>query len=572
MLLLLAVVCAAAAPVAAQCPLSPLPVGVELVDSSGTPDPSFAGIANDVALAPGRVVVACMGDGLFPFQSATPFKGAVSILTQAPGGSWALEAKLRGPFAPDRSFGRCVAFAGPEALLVGDPGACPVVCVASNGPPGRVLAYERVAGTWTQTQVLTAPVALSNDSFGVSVAGEGNLLAVGAPSDSFFGSGQSGAVHVFERTPAGWQPRAQILPPGPQGRFGAEVALGGGVLVVADPGLAVSTGFPGAVHVFRMQGSPSAWSLATTLLPEPQDSPFARFGESVATDGLRVVVGVPGADLSVDPFAVVASEPGTIRSGRVDVFEELLGNFVRTATIAPPEPVIGGQFGATVALDGTQLVVGAPSGAGRVYAFELSGSLWAPLDVIEASTLDGVNPTDDLDGVGRALALLGGRVVVGAPNASFPDAPGQGAAASFELGGPPCDARDLLGAPGILSVALGGEHVWNVRPGPPAAGSIYFVVGSASGTQPGFVFDDVLVPLNGDFYLATTIALANQAPFVATLGTLDAAGRATAAVTLPPAPSPSLVGLELFHSAGLFDATSLALTSATVPARLALVP
>jgi hypothetical protein len=97
-------------------------------------------------------------------------------------------------------------------------------------------------------------------------------------------------------------------------------------------------------------------------------------------------------------------------------------------------------------------------------------------------------------------------------------------------------------------------------------------VGSASGTAPGITVAGVALPLNPDPYLVSTIALANQGPFVATLGALDADGRAAAALVLPSGAGPTLVGLELHHAAGLFAPPAFGLVTATDPARLAFVP
>ncbi len=572
------VLCAPSATLSAQCPLDPLPVAFESLDAAGNPDSSFVGVGRDVAIAPGRVAVSALGETLFPGQSPTPFKGAAWILEPNAQGTWSEVAKLRGPFVGSSSFGFEIEFAGPDTLLVANPGNCPLDCV-ETGPTGEVFVFERSAAGWARAQVLASPTPFDNDSFGVALAADGDLLAVGAPADGTFTPGEVGSVHVFERTPSGWEHRARVLPSGPQWRFGAKIDLAGDLLVVADPAIPVSTGFPGAVHLFRMGAGPETWNHEATLERAPHDTNFSRFGACVSTDGTRIAVGVPGADLSVDPFAVFGTEPGARRSGRVDVFVDLGGGFVRTAALAPHEPEIGAGFGTSVALDDGRLVAGMPSATnsgvgvvtGTAHVFELRSGLWAPLDVLEATTLDGVNPTGAFAGIGTTVELLDGRVVLGVLGASFPNAPGQGAAAVFELDGAPCADRDLLGAPGLLSLALGGKHVWNVRAGAASAGQPYLVLGSISGTAPGVVVDGVHVPLNPDVYLMATLKLVNKPPFVATLGILDAAGRGTAAFALPPGFDPGLVGLELHHAALLFDA-SLVIVGATEPARLALVP
>ncbi|MCA8944251.1 MAG: aryl-sulfate sulfotransferase [Planctomycetes bacterium] len=105
------------------------------------------------------------------------------------------------------------------------------------------------------------------------------------------------------------------------------------------------------------------------------------------------------------------------------------------------------------------------------------------------------------------------------------------------------------------SVANGGTITFDLIVGSPFAGRFYVLLGSASGTTPGFPLGAVNLPLNFDGYLETTINLANVAPFGNTIGTLDANGRATATFSLPGGLlPPAAVGTELHHAFVLFDA------------------
>jgi hypothetical protein len=111
-----------------------------------------------------------------------------------------------------------------------------------------------------------------------------------------------------------------------------------------------------------------------------------------------------------------------------------------------------------------------------------------------------------------------------------------------------------------------------VAPGPAFAGDVYFVAGSASGSSPGFVYGGVAVPLNLDGYLVFTIAHPNMPPFQGTLGTLDGAGRAAAAIALLPGTAPSLAGLSLVHAALVLDPVTWSARVATPAAPLVLLP
>jgi len=115
----------------------------------------------------------------------------------------------------------------------------------------------------------------------------------------------------------------------------------------------------------------------------------------------------------------------------------------------------------------------------------------------------------------------------------------------------PCEAR-LIAAPGTLSLAAGGTQDFTLNAGADNAGALYWILGSASGTAPGLlVAHGVLLPLNVDPYFFFTLTNPLAPIYTDFVGFLDAGGDATAALTLPPASVPSLVGVSLHHSAAL---------------------
>lgn len=93
----------------------------------------------------------------------------------------------------------------------------------------------------------------------------------------------------------------------------------------------------------------------------------------------------------------------------------------------------------------------------------------------------------------------------------------------------------LYAAPTSISTTSGGTQRLFLNAGAANAGNTYFVLGSVSGTAPGFHFGPVLVPLNPDTFTLITLTYPNVGPFGSTLGTLDASGRALSTITIPPA-------------------------------------
>ena len=108
-----------------------------------------------------------------------------------------------------------------------------------------------------------------------------------------------------------------------------------------------------------------------------------------------------------------------------------------------------------------------------------------------------------------------------------------------------------------LSATAGGAVPLVMNFGSPAAGAHYVVVGGLSGTQPGLVFDGGILPLNRDVFLEGSLAGANQAPFLNTLGTLDPTGRAEATFMPGPPQLALLVGQHVDWSAVAFPGNPL---------------
>lgn len=104
-----------------------------------------------------------------------------------------------------------------------------------------------------------------------------------------------------------------------------------------------------------------------------------------------------------------------------------------------------------------------------------------------------------------------------------------------------------------LSRVQGGLQNLALDAGPAHAGRLYAVLGSASGTAPGLYFGPGLeLALAFDDYMVATLAYANSTYLLRTVGQLDAQGRASASIAVPPAAL--FVDLDLHH--GFFVAAA----------------
>lgn len=128
----------------------------------------------------------------------------------------------------------------------------------------------------------------------------------------------------------------------------------------------------------------------------------------------------------------------------------------------------------------------------------------------------------------------------------------------------------LTGTPPAVSGTTGGTHTLYLNGGAAHAGEVYVVVGSITGTSPGTFAGSVFFPLNVDFYTQIMLGSLNVPPFFNTLGSLDASGRAVAAIQLPPNIS-NLAGIVLYHVFGTLDGFGVA-NFASEPATLTIAP
>jgi hypothetical protein len=104
-----------------------------------------------------------------------------------------------------------------------------------------------------------------------------------------------------------------------------------------------------------------------------------------------------------------------------------------------------------------------------------------------------------------------------------------------------------------LSLSAGGTYAMSLAPGASRSGDTYLVLGSLSGSTPGFDLGALHVPLNIDPYFLFTLKSPGAPPLAGSLGVLDGAGHATCTLTLPPGTAPSLAGVTIHHAFGLLN-------------------
>jgi len=225
--------------------------------------------------------------------------GAVYVLRRD-GASWVEETIIDEPQgAEDHQFGFAVDVA--EGLLVaGSPGNAAV-----NGPRSGgawIFRLDADSGAWVFESALIDREGSAEDRFGWDVAIDGDVAAVAAPFDDEIDE-NAGAVHVFRFDGAAWNLETVLSPAdlGLNDRFGISIAVDGDVLAVGAY-TDVGSVDAGGVYLYRYDGA-GAWSL-DLFLPAPDPDRNGLFGSSVDLESGVLLVGEEAADAGADSAGV----------------------------------------------------------------------------------------------------------------------------------------------------------------------------------------------------------------------------------------------------------------------------
>ncbi len=360
-------------------------------------------------------------------------------------------------FNSDQSdrFGNALAVSG-DTVVVGAPreaGSGTGVDPVENNDAdfaGAAYVYVRNGATWTLDAYLKASNTDVFDLFSVSVAVDGDTIAVGAPFEASNATGVngdasdnsmagSGAVYVFVRDGAGnWSQQAYVKASnsGQSDQFGTTVALSGDTLVVGSIGEdSVATGVngdqssngntnSGAAYVFTRSGA--TWTQEAYL--KASNTGFEdQFGSAVKIDGDTVLVGALSEDSGATGIDGDGSDNSQTDSGAVYVFTRSGTAWSQEAYVKASNTDAEDSFGWRCDISGDTLVAGAhledsaatgingdqgdesATRSGAAYVFTRSGSIWSQQAYLKASN------AEEWDEFGFGVSIGENTIVVGAP-------------------------------------------------------------------------------------------------------------------------------------------------------------
>ena len=216
------------------------------------------------------------------------------------------------------------------------------------------------------------------DTFGTSIAIDNPRILVGTPNS---GNGKKGAVYIFEDKnddgdcmDTGESIKLNNATEGISinnfSKFGASVVVDNTRVLVGVP----NEGAAGAVHILEDKNDDGDYAdtdenIKLSNTTEGIDlEDYGKFGTSVATDGTRILVGAPYSG-NGKKGAVYILEDKNDDGDYADTGENIkLSNATEGINLGNSN-----NFGASVAIDGTRILVGAPYGddnKGTVYILE----------------------------------------------------------------------------------------------------------------------------------------------------------------------------------------------------------
>ena len=265
-----------------------------------------------------------------------------------------------------------------------------VVVGAAHEVGGKAYVFVEPAAGWsdtTETARLTASDEGTSDDFGLSVAIEGQTIAIGAPQ----ATGEfelQGKAYIFERPQSGWQTTstfaAELTASDAEfgGEFGVSVSLSGRTLALG-----------GGDSVYVFVEPESGWTTTSNFnakLTASDGTAGDGFGTSVSISGNTIASGAS----QVNAAYVFVEPPGGWATG------------TETAKVTASDP--GSDFAYSLSLHGNDLVVGSandPSNS-AVFGFVSPSTGWTT-----TSTYTTRLTSSDGYGYGYSVAV-GGEIIV----------------------------------------------------------------------------------------------------------------------------------------------------------------
>lgn len=314
-------------------------------------------------------------------DDSTAIYGAV-YTSRRDGGVWPPLKRVAIPNPDGRTrYAQSLALSG-DTLVVGS---------YDSTWPGRVDVFVRSGGEFAHQVTLAAPNGSAGYAVGLALSGD----------DLIVGDQFAERVFVYRRTSGQWASTHQLAPPdaGPHSNFGVSLAIEGDLVAVGRPYFPSFADRRGAVVLYRRTGlgTPFAFEHQHTM---QGGGDVVELGfPPIDIDAGRVLAGTVGYEFGSPGVAL----PG---GGAAVALERLAGQW-QAEVLLPSDPRAIHDFGHAVALDGPRALVGAldaVTGQPRLYTYAKGAGQWVETD-LSVFGAPGDNPIMSISiSQGRALA------------------------------------------------------------------------------------------------------------------------------------------------------------------------
>ena len=305
----------------------------------------------------------------------------------------------------------------------------------------NVVAVESTDALLAYVPTIPLPNAAEGAAFGFDVAVDGDLMVVGAPFETSGTVKNAGFVYVYVRSSTGEWQFVKRLAPAPllhfeKDSFGISVAVNGDKVVVGSPNTLTNRECDlkgncidqrgGAVYVFeRNQGGQNNFGLVAPLVASDFYSDSDDFGSAVTISGNIIVVGAPEKAVDLDKDGTidcsVTSTECSVGEAYIFAEAEATKTWREMKKLFASDAASGEHFGEDVSISGNTVVIGAPrddydadgdeyqpdTGAAYIFQRDEGGAgNWGQVKKRVAS--DGVK----YDYFGNSIAISGDLVVV----------------------------------------------------------------------------------------------------------------------------------------------------------------
>jgi hypothetical protein len=288
---------------------------------------------------------------------------------------------------------------------------------------GVIWIYRKIGADWWSEIGILNEGAKTGDWLGYSVDTEDNHIVAGSPlHDIGDTKPDAGSVYVFTRYTNDWRDDTSPVKPKIDEAvvmyelqpadlkagdwFGSSVAISNNTIVVGADGSDLDGTSSGAAYVFT-RNEDGSWQQQARL--RPSDAGAEQFfGRDVAIDGNTLAVGAYQANS---------------QKGAVYVFKRNeVGIWSEAAILTDSGSLIDDHFGASVAVSGSKVLVGAyrkDSRQGTLYLYEETiNNTWT----LASTTIIGASSYEDFS---YSIAASADKVVVGIPELNNASSPGK---------------------------------------------------------------------------------------------------------------------------------------------------